>query len=66
MAAPREANIYVLMFLCQKIKFFCLIVLGLDLEIGLWVVADGTLLGSLLANHDMAAVRALPDYITIL
>ena len=66
MAAPREANIYVLMFLCQKIKFFCLIVLRLDLELGLWMVADGTLFGSLLANYDVATVAALPDDIAIL
>ena len=36
------------------------VVLGLDLEVGLRVVADRTLLGGLLALDDRAAVAALP------
>ena len=43
-----------------------LIVLSLHLEVGLGMVADGALLGGLLANHDMAAVGALPDDIVVL
>ena len=41
------------------------IVLGLDLEVGLGMVAHGAHLGSLLANHHVAAVAALPNGVTV-
>ena len=43
-----------------------LIVFCLDLEVRLWMVADGAYVGSLLANYDVTAVGTLPDNITIL
>ena len=36
------------------------------MEVGLRVVTDGTYLGRLLANHNVSAVAALPDYVAIL
>ena len=43
----------------------CSIILWLDLEVALRMVAGGTYLGSLLANDDVAAVGALPNDIII-
>ena len=43
-----------------------LVILCLDLEVSLRMVADGALLGRFLAYHDMTAVGALPDDIVIL
>lgn len=42
------------------------IVLGLDLEVSLRMVAHGTYIGSLLAYDDMAAVGTLPDNVAVL
>ena len=42
-----------------------LIILGLDLEIGLGMVAHGAHLGCLLANNDVAAVAAVPNHVAV-
>ena len=42
-----------------------LVVLSLNLEVALWVVADWANLWSLLAYYDMTAVRALPDAVAV-
>jgi hypothetical protein len=47
-------------------SLFRLVILGLDLEVSLWVVADRTYIGRLLADDDVSTVGALPDDITIL
>ena len=46
---------------CNRI----LVVLSLNLEVALWVVADWANLWSLLAYYDMTAVRALPDAVAV-
>ena len=46
---------------CNRI----LVVLSLNLEVALWVVADWANLWSLLTYYDMTAVRALPDAIAV-
>ena len=43
-----------------------LVVLGLYLEVSLWMVADGAYVGSLGAYDDVSAVGALPDDIAVL
>jgi hypothetical protein len=43
-----------------------LVILCLHLEVGLGVIANGADLGSLLANDDVTAVRALPDDVAVL
>ena len=42
------------------------VILCLDLEVSLRMVADGALLGRFLSYHDMTAVGALPDDVVIL
>ena len=42
-----------------------LVILSLNLEVALWVVANWANLWSLLAYYDVTAVRALPDAIAI-
>ena len=42
-----------------------LVVLSLNLEVALWVVADWANLWSLLAYYDMTAVGALPDAVAV-
>ena len=44
---------------------YLLIVLGLELEVSLWVNTYGAYLRSLLAYVDVTTVRALPDHIAI-
>lgn len=39
----------------------CLIILSLELEVALWMVAHGAYLGSLLAHYHVATVAAYPD-----
>ena len=61
---------------CRKKKFslsaeklwtrsIFLIVFSLDLEISLGMCANGAYFRSLLANNNVAAVRALPDHVAI-
>ena len=41
------------------------IIVGVELKISLRVVADRTYVGSGGADHDMAAVAALPDAVSV-
>ena len=52
-------------FLINRVYFSASIVLGLELEVSLRMVAHGAHLGSLFAHHDVAAVAALPDALVV-
>ena len=56
-----SGDFYTGSMLCHRI----LVVLSLNLEVALWVVADWANLWSLLAYYDMTAVRALPDAVAV-
>ena len=50
----------------SSVKTSVLVVLSLNLEVGLRMVADRADVGSLLANDDVATVGTLPDDVAVL
>lgn len=59
--APFVAHLAFLSWPRLAAEGHCLIVLGLELEVALRMVAHGAYLGSLLAHYHVATVAAYPD-----